>query len=156
MFPSLGVRIYIIKKLLETRKINPTSNPCKLYKSSLQGPTKEELKEFFILQITGPNPTIQPKKSTYIRHPEIHNPCCSKSNVNIMAWSSVPLPSVELMSRKPTEVRGEAGVYIGGGEDQSQQGDAGAEQELGAASWPLVTPRPGYQAFCITSRLRFI
>ena len=60
------------------------------------------------------------------------------------------------MSRKPTEVRGEAGVYIGGGEDQSQQGDAGAEQELGAASWSLVTPRPGYQAFCITSRLRFI
>ena len=55
------------------------------------------------------------------------------------------------MSRKPTEVRGEAGVYIGGGEDQSQQGDAGAEQELGAASWPLVRPRPGYQAFCITS-----
>ena len=44
------------------------------------------------------------------------------------------------MSLKPTEVRGEAGVYIGGGEDQSQQGDAGAEQELGAASWSLVTP----------------
>ena len=110
------------------------------------------------LQITDglsfpPTPSQLNPKSQHIGNRQT----CFKSIVNIIANAHLILsPSVELMSRKPTEVRGEAGVYIGGGEDQSQQGDAGAEQELGAASWSVVTPRPGYQAFCITSRLRFI